>query len=185
MQSLILQPCARTAAQLHMGEQPCCSGRSAPWPVVPRLQQRGLVLQPLQPRRRVALRAEWSRDPRGSGGSGGGPAGGGPATQQPGYQEPWADSYQYAPLPNAAQPPRLPPNGGNGSGPGGGDGGGLSNLTKAFIAGAFILGGREGGPALRSPCCCKWAAGGVMQRMPGNRQQVVGAWHGTAWMPED
>lgn len=130
-----LQP--RAAAPLGA---PCCeastSGRS-PAPLLRGgLRGRAWVQQPA---RQVARRAEYSRDPRSGGGAGGA---GGPATQP--QQQPWPDSYNYAPPPPAAaQPPRGPPRGGsNGSGPdGGGGGGGLSNLTRAFIGGAFILGG--------------------------------------------
>ena len=67
------------------------------------------------------------------------------ATEQQ-QQEQWAQNraYDYAPPPGTARPPPGPPGGGAGGGRGpggdGGGGGGMSNLTKAFVAGAFILG---------------------------------------------
>ena len=128
--SLLLQPALRLQApQCEASTSGRCQA-PAPRLAGPWRQQ--------QQRRLVARRAEFSRDPppRGAGGSG-------PAVQPP-AQQPWGpDSYQYPPPPPtaAAPPPRLPPQGGgNGSGPGGSGPGGLSNLTKAFIAGAFILG---------------------------------------------
>lgn len=151
MPSPLLLPAApmlRTAAsQLH-GEPPCCSGRGLVVPCWP-TAQRALKWARQQPPRRLVVRsAEFQRDPRGGGSFGGGSGGGnggvgsgGPATYQQQQQQPWgAESYQYPPQPSAAPPPRLPPNGGNGSGPEGGGSGGPSNLTRAFIAGAFILG---------------------------------------------
>ncbi|GAB4818908.1 hypothetical protein N2152v2_005954 [Parachlorella kessleri] len=66
-----------------------------------------------------------------------------PVGQPTGYaQQPWQGSYDYPPPPSSARPPPgQPPPSGPGRGPGGGgSGGGMSNLTKAFIAGAFILG---------------------------------------------
>jgi hypothetical protein len=57
--------------------------------------------------------------------------------QQPRQQQ----AYDYPPPPSTARPPPGPPPGGPGGSKGpGDDGGGMSNLTKAFIAGAFILG---------------------------------------------
>lgn len=135
MPLLLCQP-PRTTASLVVA-QASCSGRHCCTP--PRLPSLRVGVQHVQQQRRlVAGRAEFSRDPRG--GSGGGAGGSGPATQQ--QQQPWAqDSYQYAPPPSSTPPPRLPPQNGGGSGGGEGPGGGgLSNLTKAFIAGAFILG---------------------------------------------
>lgn len=144
MSALLLQPgTMRTALQLHR-EPPCCSGRGvALGPGALRLGSRdSWFCRQQASRRRAPARAEFSRDPRGgSGGTVGG--GSGPTTQQQPYQQqPWApDSYAYPPQPSSP-PPRLPPNGNNGGGPdGGGGGGGASNLTRAFIAGAFILGG--------------------------------------------
>ncbi|PRW44264.1 hypothetical protein C2E21_6775 [Chlorella sorokiniana] len=130
--SLLLQPALRLqAAQL-------CEASTSGRCLVPAPRLAG-PWRHQQQRRLVLRRAEFSRDPppRGAGGSG-------PAVQPPPAQQPWGpDSYQYPPPPPtaAAPPPRLPPQGGgNGSGPGGSGPGGLSNLTKAFIAGAFILG---------------------------------------------
>ena len=79
---------------------------------------------------------------------------------RPTEREPWEEvaPYDYPPPtgspPRPSAPPRGPP--GNGRGPGGGgDGGGVSNLTKALIAGAFIMGmgagAAAGGSASRSP----------------------------------
>ena len=130
-------PQLRCLATLSQGV-PSCSGRAASWPSAPRLPR---LVAPgrhawAPSRRRELPRAEFGRDPRGGGG-------GGPATQQQQQQQPWGtDGYQYAPQPTSVPPPRMPPldSGGPGSDDGGG-GGGLSNLQKAFIAGAFILGG--------------------------------------------
>lgn len=153
--TLLLEGPLRPATALRC--EPSHSGRC--WPcAAPRLGGRG-AWAPLPRRRSVLQRAEFSRDPRLGGGAGGGAGGQGPATYpQPQQQQPWPDSYDYAPQPSAGQPPRLPPlGGGNGSGPdGGGGGSGLSNLTKAFIAGAFILGA--------------WAAS------HGRSATAVGAW---------
>ncbi|KAL4433038.1 hypothetical protein ABPG77_006465 [Micractinium sp. CCAP 211/92] len=141
---LLLQPSAmRTALQLHR-EPPCCSGRGTPLGLsTARLGGRAMwAFQKHAARRLSAARAEFSQDPRGGGGGAGVPgSAGGPATQQQTYQQPWErDSYAYPPQ-TSTPPPRLPPNGNNGGGPGGGGGGGgASNLTRAFIAGAFILG---------------------------------------------
>lgn len=141
----------RTALQLHR-EPPCCSGRGvALGPSGALLGGRDIwACRQHAARRLSAARAEFSRDPRGGGGAPG--SGGGPATQQQTYQQqPWGpDSYAYPPQ-TSTPPPRLPPNGNNGGGPeGGGGGGGASNLTRAFIAGAFILGGLPGSTCLEA-----------------------------------
>lgn len=138
LQLFVAQP--RTAASLLL-EPPCTSTRCSSCLSVWRSQKTGTFRRMelgLASRRQVLPRAEYSRDPLGGSG-GSGPSGRGPGTSFP--QQPWTENYQYPPQQTAAQPPRLPPtNGSNGSGPGGDGGGGLSNLTKAFIAGAFILG---------------------------------------------
>ncbi len=59
--------------------------------------------------------------------------------------EPWRDvaAYDYPPAagpPRTAAPPGGPPGNGSSPGPGGGGDGGLSNFTKALIAGAFVMG---------------------------------------------
>lgn len=138
LQLLLAHP--RPAAS-WLPEPPCPSSRCTSCVAAWRLQGRG-TLQWTElgqaSRRQVLRRAEYSRE-AGGGSSGGGPPGRGPSTSFP--QQPWTENYRYPPQPAAAQPPRLPPtNGSGGGGPGGDGGGGLSNLTKAFIAGAFILG---------------------------------------------
>ena len=173
---LLLTAPQRTAASLV----PCAtstSGRAA-W-AAPGPWTRPWVHQQ---RRQVVRRAEY--DPRRAGGGSGGAGGPGPATQQ--QQQPWAaDSYQYAPPPTAASPPpRLPPTGGgSGGGPDGDGGGGLSNLTRAFIGGAFILGApacscllavllapwrgcRREGRQRRSVRCCQRSRTSTGARMP-------------------
>lgn len=56
-------------------------------------------------------------------------------------QEAWGPGTEYAPPRTSREPPRLPPDGPNGPGGPEGDGkGGMRNITKAFVAGAFILG---------------------------------------------
>jgi hypothetical protein len=55
-------------------------------------------------------------------------------------QDRW-QSDDFAPPRSSGDPPRLPPDDGQSPGPEGDGKGGMSNLTKAFVAGAFILGG--------------------------------------------
>lgn len=75
----------------------------------------------------VVVRAEYSRDPKG-----------GPSQRQQARANP--GSYDYAPQRSGNEPPRYPPGGDQGPPPPPEGNGGLSNITKAFVAGAFILG---------------------------------------------
>ena len=68
--------------------------------------------------------------------------------------KPWRDvaAYDYPPTPShlrIAGPSGGPPGNGSGPGPGPGGDGGLSNFTKALIAGAFVM-GMGAGAALAS-----------------------------------
>lgn len=174
---LILQPSAmRTALQLHR-EPPCCSGRGTPLGLsTARLGGRAMwAFQQHAARRLSAARAEFSQDPRGGGGGAGVPgSAGSPATQQQTYQQPWErDSYAYPPQ-TSTPPPRLPPNGNNGGGPGGGGGGGgASNLTRAFIAGAFILGGLVGRAWLAADCVAMAARAHCSRAVAGGQAHAV------------
>lgn len=139
-----LAPC-RSAGMLQVSEA-SCSTRCL------------LASQGLHPCRRRSLaslcpRAEFSRD-----------------QQRPVVApQQWSrGGYDYTPPPPASSaggPPRLPPEDPSGGGQGsGGGGGGLSNITKAFIAGAFIMGAwPEGGGGVGQPVTdelCSRAPGG-------------------------
>jgi hypothetical protein len=104
-----------------------CSGSSLVTQAPPFAQAR-----PWRGPARLRVACEYSRDARN-----------GPVRVQRQPQQQRAAYEAPPPARTSGEPPRLPPEQGGAPPDPDGGGGGMSNLTKAFVAGAFILGARR------------------------------------------